>query len=146
MSSLTVLSAVSGTGSAGMEAALCNLIEEEDSVLVCVNGYFSTRMFQIASRYTTRVRRLDRTWGTVFAPEELDRALTEHPAKVVALVGPCRRVKISGRRARPMDAIRAKTAPKSSRMAAGMIHLSEAVRRFLGGRTFSSSRSMSRSQ
>ena len=77
---------VSGTGSAGMEAALCNLIEEGDSVLICVNGYFSTRMYEIASRYTEQVRRLDRTWGTVFTPEEIDRVLTEHPAKVVALV------------------------------------------------------------
>jgi alanine-glyoxylate transaminase/serine-glyoxylate transaminase/serine-pyruvate transaminase len=77
---------VSGTGSAGMEAALCNLIEEGDSVLVCVNGYFSTRMVQIAKRYTQRVHRLDRAWGTVFTPEDLDRALSEHPAKIVALV------------------------------------------------------------
>src|SRR5690606_42160580 len=31
---------VSGTGSAGMEAALANFIEEGDPVLICVNGYF----------------------------------------------------------------------------------------------------------
>src|SRR3989442_6640473 len=30
--------AVSGTGSAGMEAALVNLVEPGDTVIVCVNG------------------------------------------------------------------------------------------------------------
>jgi alanine-glyoxylate transaminase/serine-glyoxylate transaminase/serine-pyruvate transaminase len=92
---------VSGTGSAGMEAALCNLIEDGDPVLVCVNGYFSTRMYQIASRYTQQVRRLDRTWGTVFTPEELDRALAEQPAKVVAMV----HVETSTGTRQPMDRI-----------------------------------------
>ncbi len=35
---------VSGTGSAGMETCLVNLMEEGDGVLVCVNGVFGTRM------------------------------------------------------------------------------------------------------
>jgi len=35
---------VSGTGSAAMEAALCNFIEEGDPILICVNGYFGDRM------------------------------------------------------------------------------------------------------
>ena len=36
--------AVSGTGSAGMEAAFVNLVEPDDEVLVCVNGVFGNRM------------------------------------------------------------------------------------------------------
>src|SRR5512146_1300369 len=35
---------VSGTGSAGMEAAVCNFIEPGDPVLICVNGYFGLRL------------------------------------------------------------------------------------------------------
>src|SRR4030067_2434277 len=35
---------ISGTGSAGMEAAVCNLVEPCDHVLVCVNGYFGRRI------------------------------------------------------------------------------------------------------
>ena len=31
---------ISGTGSAGMETALVNLVEPGDTVLVCVNGVF----------------------------------------------------------------------------------------------------------
>ena len=41
---------VSGTGSAGMEAALSNFIEPGDPVLIAVNGYFSERMVEMASR------------------------------------------------------------------------------------------------
>ena len=36
---------VSGTGSAGMEAALCNFIEPGDRVLIAVKGYFGERLF-----------------------------------------------------------------------------------------------------
>ena len=42
--------AVSGTGSAGMEAAVVNLIEPGDSMVVCVNGVFGARMTDVAAR------------------------------------------------------------------------------------------------
>jgi alanine-glyoxylate transaminase/serine-glyoxylate transaminase/serine-pyruvate transaminase len=77
---------VSGTGSAGMEAALCNFVEPGDGVLVGVNGYFGERLCDMAGRYGAEVRRLERPWGEVFAVEEIERALREEPAKVVALV------------------------------------------------------------
>ena len=35
--------AVSGTGSAGMEACVANLIEPGDEAIVCINGVFGTR-------------------------------------------------------------------------------------------------------
>ena len=41
---------VSGTGSAGMEAALYNTVEPGDEVVVGMNGYFGERMNEIASR------------------------------------------------------------------------------------------------
>jgi alanine-glyoxylate transaminase/serine-glyoxylate transaminase/serine-pyruvate transaminase len=77
---------VSGTGSAGMEAALCNFIEPGDSVLIGVNGYFGERLCDVASRYGAEVRRVERPWGDVFAVEDIERALREKPAKLVALV------------------------------------------------------------
>jgi alanine-glyoxylate transaminase/serine-glyoxylate transaminase/serine-pyruvate transaminase len=76
---------VSGTGSAGMEAALCNFIEPGDSVLVGVNGYFSERIYEMATRYGAEVRRLENPWGKVFELEDLEKALQEKPAKVVAV-------------------------------------------------------------
>jgi alanine-glyoxylate transaminase/serine-glyoxylate transaminase/serine-pyruvate transaminase len=77
---------ISGTGSAGMEAALCNFIEPGDSVLVGVNGYFGERLCDMADRYGGEVRRLELPWGEVFTTEDLENALKEKPAKLVALV------------------------------------------------------------
>jgi alanine-glyoxylate transaminase/serine-glyoxylate transaminase/serine-pyruvate transaminase len=77
---------VSGTGSASMEASLCNFVEPGDGVLIGVNGYFGERLCDMAGRYGAEVRRVERPWGEVFAPEEIGAALAEKPAKLVALV------------------------------------------------------------
>jgi len=77
---------VSGTGSAGMEAALCNFIDPGDRVLVGVNGYFGERICDMAGRYGAEVRRLERPWGEVFTSEEIRTVLEGHPAKIVCLI------------------------------------------------------------
>jgi alanine-glyoxylate transaminase/serine-glyoxylate transaminase/serine-pyruvate transaminase len=77
---------VSGTGSAGMEASLCNFIEPGDSVLIGLNGYFSQRLSDMASRYGAEVRCIERPWGEVFTPEDLETVLRKKPAKLVAVV------------------------------------------------------------
>jgi alanine-glyoxylate transaminase/serine-glyoxylate transaminase/serine-pyruvate transaminase len=77
---------VSGTGTAGMEAAFANFVEPGDSVLIGVSGYFSERMVDMAGRYGAQVRRMERPWGQVFTPEEIEDALRAQPAKLVALV------------------------------------------------------------
>jgi alanine-glyoxylate transaminase/serine-glyoxylate transaminase/serine-pyruvate transaminase len=77
---------VSGTGSGGMEAAISNFIEPGDPVLVGVNGFFSARICDMAGRYGGEVRRIERPWGDVFAVEEVEAALRQRPAKIVALV------------------------------------------------------------
>jgi alanine-glyoxylate transaminase/serine-glyoxylate transaminase/serine-pyruvate transaminase len=79
--------AVSGTGSAGMEAAFVNSVEPSDEVLVCANGVFGGRMADIVGRIGGVLRRIDRPWGEVFAPDEVEEALRRHPrTKVVAIV------------------------------------------------------------
>lgn len=77
---------ISGTGSAGMEAALCNFIESGDRVLVAVKGYFGERLCEIAGRYGAQVDRLDRAWGEIFDPEEIEKALRRKNYKLLALV------------------------------------------------------------
>jgi alanine-glyoxylate transaminase/serine-glyoxylate transaminase/serine-pyruvate transaminase len=77
---------ISGTGSAGMEAALCNFIEPGDAVLVAINGFFGERMADMAGRYGAQVDRLERPWGQVFTPQEIDAALRKKPYKLLALV------------------------------------------------------------
>src|SRR5439155_1743042 len=66
--------AVSGTGSAGMECTVVNLIEPGDSMLVCVNGVFGERMVDVATRAGARVTRVDRPWGEVFTTDDLKAA------------------------------------------------------------------------
>jgi alanine-glyoxylate transaminase/serine-glyoxylate transaminase/serine-pyruvate transaminase len=77
---------VSGTGSAGMEAALCNFIEPGDRVLVAVKGYFGERMCDMAARYGAQVDRIDRPWGQVFDPDEIEQALGKAKYKLFAIV------------------------------------------------------------
>ena len=78
--------AVPGTGTAAMEAAVANLIEAGDTVLVCVNGFFGSRLVDMAKRYGGEVEVINRPWGEVFSPEEVDNALNKRAAKVVAIV------------------------------------------------------------
>ncbi len=77
---------VSGTGSASMESTVANLLEPGDSILIGVNGYFGERLCDMAGRYGAEVHRLERPWGEVFDPDEIDAALRQKPAKVVALI------------------------------------------------------------
>jgi alanine-glyoxylate transaminase/serine-glyoxylate transaminase/serine-pyruvate transaminase len=77
---------VSGTGSAGMETCISNLVETDDEVLVCVNGYFGERMCEIVERYGGKARRIETPWGKVTESSQIDEALKSSRAKVVALV------------------------------------------------------------
>jgi alanine-glyoxylate transaminase/serine-glyoxylate transaminase/serine-pyruvate transaminase len=77
---------VSGTGSAGMEAALCNFIEPGDAVLIAVNGYFGERLCDMAGRYGAQVDRIDCAWGDVFEVSAIERALSQKPYKLFAIV------------------------------------------------------------
>jgi alanine-glyoxylate transaminase/serine-glyoxylate transaminase/serine-pyruvate transaminase len=77
---------VSGTGSAAMEMAIANFVEPGLPVLICINGYFGERLFDMATRYGGDVEAIYRPWGEVFDPQEVEEALKSHPAKVVAIV------------------------------------------------------------
>ena len=77
---------VSGTGSAGMEAALCNFIEPGDSVLIAVNGYFGERLCDMAGRYGAKVDRIECAWGGAFDPSDIETALSNKKYKLFAIV------------------------------------------------------------
>ena len=77
---------ISGTGSAGMEAALCNLIEDGDEVLVGVNGLFGERMVDIIQRYGGKCIRVEEEWGIPLSIERIEESLRESDAKLLCLV------------------------------------------------------------
>jgi alanine-glyoxylate transaminase / serine-glyoxylate transaminase / serine-pyruvate transaminase len=78
--------AVSGTGSAGMEATVVNLIEPGDPMVVCVNGVFGARMCDVAERAGAKVTRIERPWGEVFTADEIKRAVDVAKPKLVGIV------------------------------------------------------------
>lgn len=78
--------AVSGTGSAAMEATIANATEPGDVVLVGVAGYFGNRLVDMAGRYGADVRTITKPWGQVFSLEELRTALETHRPAILALV------------------------------------------------------------
>ena len=78
---------VSGTGTAGMEAALTNVIEPGESVVVGVKGYFGERIADIAARCGGIVTRVEAEWGTHIRAEKIAEAVTKvSTPKLIALV------------------------------------------------------------
>src|SRR5438309_3992721 len=77
---------VSGTGSAGMETCVVNLIEPGDRMVVCVNGVFGQRMTDVAQRAGAAVTTLERPWGEVFELDQIRDALKKTRPKVLGIV------------------------------------------------------------
>jgi alanine-glyoxylate transaminase/serine-glyoxylate transaminase/serine-pyruvate transaminase len=78
--------AVSGTGTAGMETAVANLVAPGARVLSVVTGYFADRLAQMCTRYGGVVTRVEADWGRSIDPELVRRALAESGADVVTIV------------------------------------------------------------
>ena len=73
-------------GTAGMEAAIMNLLEPGDRAVICVNGAFGGRMADMAGRAGATVVTVDHDWGTPVDPARVEAALAEAPTKALAFV------------------------------------------------------------
>jgi alanine-glyoxylate transaminase / serine-glyoxylate transaminase / serine-pyruvate transaminase len=83
----TLTLAVSGTGSAGMEACIANLIEPGDEAIVCIAGAFGARMSEMAARHGATVHTVEAPWGKTIDAGAVAAALKVHPrAKLVGIV------------------------------------------------------------
>ena len=78
--------AMSGTGSAGMETVIVNLVEPGDRVLVAVNGVFGGRLAEVARRAGAEVTTVDAPWGKAFDPRAIEAAVKQHRPALVAVV------------------------------------------------------------
>tara|TARA_R110002111_G_scaffold262860_1_gene341922 strand:+ start:32697 stop:33896 length:1200 start_codon:yes stop_codon:yes gene_type:complete len=78
--------AVSGTGSAGMEACVVNLLEPGDKIVVCTNGVFGGRMADVAGRIGAEVVQITRPFGEVFSVDEIVEVLKKEKPKVLGIV------------------------------------------------------------
>jgi alanine-glyoxylate transaminase/serine-glyoxylate transaminase/serine-pyruvate transaminase len=77
---------ISGTGSAGMEAAAVNVIEPGDRVVVAVAGVFGVRLAEQARRNGAEVVTVETEWGTPIDAGAVAEALRDGPTKAVAVV------------------------------------------------------------
>jgi len=78
---------VSGTGSAGMECVMANLIEAGDEVVIGVNGAFGGRLAEIADRLGAKTHRVEAPWGRIVEPDQVAQALSKiEKPKLVAIV------------------------------------------------------------
>ncbi len=78
---------VSGTGSAAMEAAMVNLIEDGDDAVIGVNGVFGGRLVEMAERLGAKVRKVEAEWGRIVELDRIEAALkAAMKPKVVAIV------------------------------------------------------------
>jgi alanine-glyoxylate transaminase / serine-glyoxylate transaminase / serine-pyruvate transaminase len=78
---------ISGTGSSGMEAAITNLVEEGDEVVIGVAGVFSERIVDMAERLGAKVHKVESPWGRIVEPERVEAALkSAKKPKLLALV------------------------------------------------------------
>ena len=76
---------LSASGSGGIEASLVNTLEEGDEAIICVNGWFSDRMAEIAGRTPATVTRVEAPYGTTVDPEEVRKAGKGRKIKIIGL-------------------------------------------------------------
>lgn len=77
---------VSGTGRAGLEAALVSLVEPGDRVVVGECGRFGLLFCEIAERCGAEVVPVRAEWGRIVEPDAIERALRGGRTKLVAMV------------------------------------------------------------
>ena len=78
--------AMSGTGSAGMETVMVNLVEPGDRVVVAVNGVFGGRLAEVARRAGGEVTTVETPWGRTVDRDALRAAIAERGPRIVAVV------------------------------------------------------------
>src|SRR5271168_3302435 len=77
---------ISGTGSAGMEAAVTNFVEPGSKLAVFANGYFSDRLTEMAKRNGANLVRFEKAWGETYTDDEARDFIAREKPKVVAYV------------------------------------------------------------
>lgn len=77
---------LSSSGTGGLESAVVNTLSPGDEVLVVSIGSFGDRFAAIAETYGAKVISLAYEWGQAAKPEDVRRAIQEHPNVKAVLV------------------------------------------------------------
>ena len=71
--------AVSAPGMAGMECCFANLVEENDKVIICKNGFFGERMKENVERFGGIPVMVNDDWGQKIDLNKVEECLKENP-------------------------------------------------------------------
>jgi alanine-glyoxylate transaminase/serine-glyoxylate transaminase/serine-pyruvate transaminase len=78
--------ALSGTGSAGMEAAVSNFVEPGQKLVVFTAGFFGDRIVEMGRRHGANVFVCKKPWGETFSEPEARETLEREVPHAVAFV------------------------------------------------------------
>jgi len=76
---------LSASGSGGIEASVLNTLEEGDEAIICVNGWFSERMYEIALRTPAKITKVEAPYGKAVDPQDVRKAAAGKKIKIVGL-------------------------------------------------------------
>src|SRR5215470_15299419 len=76
---------LSASGSGGIEASVLNTLEEGDEAIICVNGWFSERMYEIALRTPAKITKVEAPYGKAVDPQDVRKAAGGRKIKIVGL-------------------------------------------------------------
>ena len=76
---------LSASGSGGIEASVLNTLEEGDEAIICVNGWFSERMYEIALRTPAKVTKVEAPYGTAVDAEDVRKVGAGKKIKIIGL-------------------------------------------------------------
>jgi alanine-glyoxylate transaminase/serine-glyoxylate transaminase/serine-pyruvate transaminase len=76
---------LSASGSGGIEASVLNTLEAGDEAIICVNGWFSERMYEIALRSPAKVIKVEAPYGKTVDPEDVRKAGAGKKIKILGL-------------------------------------------------------------
>jgi alanine-glyoxylate transaminase / serine-glyoxylate transaminase / serine-pyruvate transaminase len=76
---------LSASGSGGIEAAVVNTLEEGEEAIVCVNGVFSERMYEIATRTAAKIHKVEAPLGKAVDAEDVRRVAQGRKIKMIGL-------------------------------------------------------------
>ena len=68
---------ITGSGTSGLEAAVVNVVQPGDEVLVIVTGAFGERFSKICEAYNIKIHQLDVEWGQALNPADIKQLCTK---------------------------------------------------------------------
>lgn len=80
---------LTGSGTAGMDAAVSNLFRPGDKVIVGSIGKFGERWMEICKRWGLQVVNVEKPWGQALSGSDLEQALKKHPDSQGVLIQAC---------------------------------------------------------